>query len=30
MVDKGEFAKETKIIARKLMDKMKAEKDMPF
>lgn len=30
LIDKGEFAKETKIIAKKLLEKMKAEKDMPF
>jgi DNA polymerase-3 subunit epsilon len=30
MIDKGEFAKETKIIARKLVEKMKAEPSMPF
>jgi DNA polymerase-3 subunit epsilon len=30
MIDKGEFAKETKIIARKLVEKMKAEPPMPF
>lgn len=30
MIDKGEFSKETKIIARKLVDKMKTEKEMPF
>lgn len=30
MIDKGEFAKETKIIARKLLEKLKAEPPMPF
>jgi DNA polymerase-3 subunit epsilon len=30
MIDKGEFAKETKIIARKLIEKLKAESPMPF
>lgn len=30
IIDKGEFTKETKIIAKKLMEKMKAETEMPF
>jgi hypothetical protein len=30
MIDKGEFSKETKIIAKKLMEKMKAERAMPL
>lgn len=30
MIDKGEFSKETKIIARKLMEKMRAETEAPF
>lgn len=30
MIDKGEFAKETKIIARKLVEKMKTETSMPI
>ncbi len=30
IVDKGEFSKETKIIARKLAEKLKAETSMPY
>jgi DNA polymerase III subunit epsilon len=30
IIDKGEFTKETKIIAKKMMEKLKAETEMPF
>lgn len=30
IIGKGEFAKETKIIAKKLMEKLKAETELPF